>query len=285
MRAALAIPALALVLLASPSFAAEEVAAVYDRGKAAYDTGDYRSAARDFAAADAIVPNAKVLELAIASAAKAEDFVLGMTLVERAESRGLEELAAAGRKMFAGKVGRVEVDCPGAKRCTATLDGAPVVPREPVWATTGEHLIELDSDGTVERLIVNVTAYSTSSVRPTRVIGLNVPEPVTPSARAPIDLTPPAPAKGISRTWFYAAAGVTVAAGIATTVSGIAVLDAHEDFRRNPTASAAEDGRAAELRTNVLLATTGLFAVGTTVLGLCCVRWRTTPQGGMAYVF
>ncbi len=275
----------AIAMVTSSAWAEDEHAnespnaeAVYDRGKSAYDRSDFATAAADFALADELSPNTSVLELAIASAARADDPILGMALVERADQRNLVESARIGRRVFEDKVGRIEVTCPGSVHCEATLDGAPLAVAVPVWVRVGEHSVTLDADGTAERFSVAIAPLQITSVRPTRLLRVQLPG-------ARIDDSTPrrAEARPLSPVWFGIAAGATLLAGGLTMASGLATSGTHDDFMRDRTnASLAEDGRSAESRTYVLFGTTAGLAIGTTVLGLFFTKWREPRRGHLA---
>ncbi|MBX3229438.1 MAG: hypothetical protein KIT84_17530 [Labilithrix sp.] len=278
----LAVVASSLVARASP----EDPRLLYDRGKTAYDDGDFAAAARAFDHADEVSPKPEVLELAIACAARADDPVLGMSLVDRAERRALDTLASAGRRMFASKVGRIEIACPGVLRCTATVDGDAVAVGAPLWSRVGEHAIVLDADGNVERFTVAVVAAQATTVRPTRVLQVRLPaspSPIlspSPIVAAPIEPLPRREAPSSKRlhpAWFFGAAGTTALALTATAISGADTLRRHADFTRERSrVDLAADGEAAQARTNVLLVTTVGLAVVTTVIGVFFTHWRRT---------
>lgn len=251
----------------------EEVRAAYDRGKHAYDHADYAKAATEFAAADALVPNDGVLEMAIVSASKADSPVLGMSLVERAQKRGtLEAATKIARDLFAAKVGRVEVQCPSTVKCSATLDGSPLGTSAPEWVRIGEHAIVLESTNNVERFTVQVTPSQTTTVRPAHVIEVHVDSPqATPN---PLMVVEPGTEKPLAPAWFWAGVGITAVAAGATVASGIDTLNARDDFHRDRTdADTSSHGERAQTRTNVLIGTTCALAVGTALVGIFAVRW------------
>src|SRR6186713_1253268 len=102
--------------------------AAYDRGTKAYERGEYAVAASEFASADALAPHPVALKWALTAAVKADDPVLGMTLVQRSE-RGAADahLAAAvraARQKFERRVGSITVVCPSGVACEARIDGA-----------------------------------------------------------------------------------------------------------------------------------------------------------------
>jgi hypothetical protein len=87
---------------------------------------------------------------------------------------------------------------------------------------------------------------------------------------------------------FWVAAGVTVALGAATTVSGILTLEEPGKARvqrecagLGETCPAYQEGLRAETRTNVLLVATGVVALGTLVL-IPFTRWRTAEPSSQA---
>lgn len=253
--------------------------AIYDHGKSAYDRADYVTAATDFARADEMSPNTNVLELAIASAARADDPVLGMALVERADRRNLSDSARIGRQAFEDKVGRIEVTCPGSARCDATLDGAPLVVGAPVWVRVGEHAVALDADGTGERFSVAIAALQTTIVRPTRILRVQMPVPRTDEPASPRR----SDVRQVSPVWFAVAAGATLLAAGFATASGLDATGTHDEFLRDRSnARLADDGKSAETRTDVLFVATGGLAIGTVVLGLFFTKWREPRRGNLA---
>lgn len=261
----------------------------YGRGKAAYDAGDFGEAAKQFAVADALVPNRDVLELAIVSAAKADDPILGMAFVERAEKRNLFEVARNGRSIFGEKIGKVDIACPGSKQCVATVDGEPFTVGAPTWLRAGDHTVVLDADGNVEEIPIRTTASETTMVRPTRVLRV----PVVTTAANVIETTPPPPApestassNKLAPAWFFVAVGATAIAGGATVLSGVDAEHTHDAFQRDRSnQDLANAGQSAQARTNALLVTTGILAVGTTVMGLFFVRWTKPTRSNVAYAF
>jgi hypothetical protein len=278
----------AIAMVSTSAWADEEHAnesanaeAVYDHGKSAYDGSDFATAAFDFARADELSPNTSVLELAIASAARADDPIFGMALVERADRRNLVESARIGRQAFEDKVGRIEVTCPASARCDATLDGAPLAVGVPVWVRVGEHAVALDADGTGERFSVAIASLQITSVRPTRLLRVQLP-----NARADDPAARRTEGRQLSPAWFGVALGATLIAGGFATASGLDASGTHDEFLRDRTnASLAEDGRSAETRTHILFGTTAGLAIGTTVLGLFFTKWREPRRGHLANAF
>jgi hypothetical protein len=117
-----------IVSLSSPAWADEEAVAearaAYEAGAAAYDRGDHAAAAARLAEADARVPNARALQLAMAAALLGDDARLALELADRADARAVDgplaELALRIRRRFAGEVARAPREVQG-----------PAVPAEP----------------------------------------------------------------------------------------------------------------------------------------------------------
>src|SRR5262245_55502094 len=72
-----------------------EAHAAYERGAAAFDRGDYPTAAKELARADALFPNVVALTTAIKAAILADDPALAMELADRTESRPVEATLSA----------------------------------------------------------------------------------------------------------------------------------------------------------------------------------------------
>jgi hypothetical protein len=257
------------LLLASGSARAAEADSVrlaraaYARAARAYDAGDYAVAAQQFALADELAPNAVALRQALAAALRADDPVLGMTLVERAGARpddaSLEPAIESARAKFAARVGRVAILC--ANACGAAIDGVAAV--GVCVVSPGPHAVTF-YEGRVRTTVV-VPAGATVTAAP----------PLSPAP----EVRPPARSKGgLSPAWFWAAAAVTGASAVAATVSGVAMFHQHDVYARDPTPEGARDGRAAQFRTNVLIGVTAAAAAGSAALALFAVRWSKDSE-------
>jgi hypothetical protein len=247
-----------------------EARAAYDRGAKAYDAEEYTTAAAELARADLLAPNAMVLELALKSVLKAGDPVLGMSLVERVEQRGLQggalEQAMQARARFASRVGRVIVTCRGA--CAATVDGVPISLGSPRWMSVGAHDVEISANGLRERRRVDVLGGALARV-----------EQAPPNASRLPPSAPPVPASSsdgrVSPALFWVGLGATALLGVASAFSGADLGSRHEQFVQSPSEQGAQDGRAAQIRTNVLIGVTIATGALTGALGLFAVRWKS----------
>ncbi len=243
----------------------------YDRGAEAQRRGDFATAAQEFARADEIAPNDVALLSALEAALHADDAALGMTLTARAAARNGEgaavDLAAKLRAKFGGRVGRVRVAC---GTCSATIDGGAVAPNVISWITAGKHLVVVrDGARAIERPIELRAGALEEIVLPTA-------EPAKPPP-------PRAPEGGLSPAWVWVGLGVTAVVGGVTIWSGTDAIRQHDVFVTDRCDQAAhtgcaglvDDGRAAVVRTNVLLGVTAAAAVVTGALALFAVRWKT----------
>jgi hypothetical protein len=257
---------------AAPASAADDVARAreaYDRGVRAHAAGDHRAASRAFAEADALAPTPASLEAALESSMRADDAALGAELVERAEGRpqdaGLVRTLETARRRFAGRAGKLRVECNNASPCVASVDGVARDAARPVYVLAGPHDVVVQRGDERFQVLVQVPADAVVPVtgpRPAAIVRDVPPEPEKPRA-----------ASGIGPGWFWATAGLTLVAGGLSVWSGIDALRLHDDYTKagcapgasgpkpSDCAARADDGRAAQTRTNVLFAVTGVLVV------------------------
>jgi hypothetical protein len=249
---------------------ANDARAAYNEGLAAHENGDEKTAARDFARADAILPSNEALEAAAASALRADDAILGMTLVERASSRDLDARATdtieRARRAFAPRVTTFVIDCGSATECTASIDDAAFVDAHvSLMALSGKHAIAILRDK--NRQFVNVVGGGGQVVR--------IAE--QPRDAAPHRSQARESSSSITLPIAYAAIGVTLALGGFSIASGIDAKSKRSDFENgncgtdaasstSPISNCnqlASSGQSAQLRTNLLVAGTAVAVVGT----------------------
>ncbi len=244
--------------------------AEYDLGASAYDQKSFKEALPHFVKADDLAPSPQVLELAIATAISADDPVIGMQLVERAEARGMTEAARRGHGTLDTKVGRLAVQCGGPTDCEGLVDGSPVETGKPAYFKVGFHVVDITFRGAREHLSVEVRGGSLINVTPSRVL-----EVVRGIDSAPPPATEPSSRKGLPPAVFFAALGVTTVLGGVTVASGIDTSNLHSDFQTHrEDAGLSDRGASAETRTNVLLGVTLAAAVTTAVLGIFATDWN-----------
>lgn len=252
----------------------QKARAAYTRATEANERGDFAVAARELALADELVPNVVTLKAALDAALDADEPVLGMALVVRAESRGDADAAASARKRFSGRVGRLQVVCAGSAACTAKLDGADVAVAQEHFILTGKHTVIVTSGG-----------HSTTREIDVAPMALAVVQASAPNILDTLSL-PSAP--GLSPAWFAAGVASTVAVGIGTAISGANTMNLHDEFTgarcsdpgpASACVGLASEGQSAQLRTNVLMGVTATLGLSTVILGVVTFGKKNASSG------
>jgi len=230
----------------------EEASRAFAEGDAAERDGRLADAARKFGEADAILPNDEALAAALEVVLKTEERELGLDLARRAEARGTPALAELARRVRAKL----------APAIAPPPDPPPVAP---------------------------------AATEPP------APAPAPPAPAPPQRDRAAARGEGVAPSrWGLPPAVTFVAAGAAVALGGVGVWSAvdtggrHDDFERSgcranirlgDCASQAEAGRAAELRTNVLLGASGALAFGALAMGVFFTDWGAAkPRAGALFV-
>ncbi len=260
----------------------------YDRGVNAEQRGDHASAARAFAEADTLAPSVASLEAALESSMRADDPALGAELLERAEARvtdaGLAKTLDAAKKRFAGRSGKIRVDCGFAQTCLVAVDGTARDATRAVHVSVGAHTVVVERDG--ERLDKLVDVHAGEVV---------VLAPEEPGVTVTDRKTSPKPiveAKGLSPAFFWVGVGLTAALGGLTIASRLDASAKHDRFERDGCglggtgpvpdgcSALAKSGESADTRTVLALGATGVLAIGTALTGLFFVRWDEPKKRG-----
>jgi len=257
----------------------QQARAAYERGAEASARGDHATAAKELARADELAPNTVTLEAAIQAALDAEDAVLGMELVARAEARGeggkIAELAQQARSSFAARVGRVKILCSGPPACTATLDGAPIRLSQEKFVLTGNHVAAIQFANTKEQRTIEVKPGAL-----TLVDGWpSLAREEEPYVKSP--------------AWFILMTGMAAVVAGGTIASGVDTRDKHAAFvgarcqEPGPPpecAKLAEDGRDAQARTNLFVGVTAGAVLTAGLLGLATFvkPTRSAPTSGFS---
>ncbi|MDB4942417.1 MAG: hypothetical protein JWP97_1951 [Labilithrix sp.] len=260
-----------------------DVRAEYDAGARAYEAKDFARAAALFAHADEVSPNPLVLKLALAAATQAEDPVLAMTLVLRAEARAVDgslaDVAKHARGRFARRVGMLRVSCFAHGACQASVG--------PRRASDGQMLVV--TPGEVEAVVASEgrSAVVRATVPARSVVDLVEPAPAASPAPAPAaapigpapapvaaEPRPSARASGVSPVFFWAGVAATAVLGGVAVASGVDTVAKHDAYVASRTAADRDQGVRAEERTNVLLLGAAGVALVTGVLGVFFTRWR-----------
>jgi len=281
----------------------------YARGVAAHERGDLGRAAREFAAADSLAPNAVVLQAALDAAVDADDPVIGGELLERSKrvaapvNPKLARSIEAARKKLGGRAGRVRVTCPAGTTCSATLDGAPFDTKSATWTVTGPHSVVVQLDGETQSMAVDVKADDLVELAPARKAAAPPlhppPPPAAPPPRTPAEPNaPPAPRKpdapdaptprdttspssGLPPFVFFVGLGATVVAGAGAGYFMVTTKSKHDDFvaagcEAGPAAgcdSLKSSGSSAQTTANIAIGVTAVLAVATVVIGAAFTNW------------
>jgi hypothetical protein len=282
---------------AEPTEPTVEAREAYAEGARAYDAHDYASAAARFARADALAPHLIALKLALISATRADDAVLAMTLVRRAETRELDDetrsLADEAQQRFSHSVAVVRVLCRTGE-CYARVAGRAVRDGELTVVMPGDVTVEFGQGPDTEAVQVKVAPEQTVSVQepikrlstlPALRTEVLLAKPLLPAASR---ATPPADVQdaSLSRGLFWGGVALTGALGAATAVSGIDALSKREHFEENRNVETRASAQSAVERTNWLLGTALVSGAVTAVVGLFFMDERhsgsSTPRAPTA---
>jgi hypothetical protein len=265
----------------------QEAREAFERGNDAHERHDYRAAAHAFARADELVPNDAALSAALDEATLGDDAVFAMRLVQRAENRpGAAASAEKARAKFGSKVGYVKLEC------DCTVDGEAAGRTRIVVVAPGTHAIAGAAPRAwtaTREVAAGAMVDVTAPAAPAPPTVHAAPAPAVREQPVPAPRARPRTAAGVSPVWVIAGAVVTAGLGAGTLASFFDAKSQHDAFvdaqcpvvYASACTSMASNGRAADLRTGVLLGVTIAAAAGTAVLAIVGVRW-TTPSTTVA---
>jgi len=258
----------AAVLVGRAAVAQEDVVqarAAYDEGAKAYEAKQFARAAERFARADELSPDARALRYALAAALQSDDALLGATLAQRADERGPEgelgELARSAHGRFDGRIGRVRIICKADAACQASVLGKAL-------AGGGVLLVEpgpIRVDFGTRRVVVQAS--------PGRVVDAIEPPAILAPRPAPEEPAPAPSRSGLSPVIFWSGVVATGALAAVTVVSAADTVEKRDDFLNDRTPATRDPAQVSALRTNLLIAGTGVVAIAT---GICFffTRWQ-----------
>ncbi len=285
-------------------FAAHE----HDLGYRAYVAKQYDEAATHFENAFFAAPNSFELRNAIRARRSAHELARAATLAAIGQRKFSDDPATM--KLSDETIGEarptvLEVDVESADDFTVAIDDKVVVAEKArkvrLFTSPGRHdLLVSWADDRSKRMTVEgkeggsqslfLEAPAPTPPPPTASVVEPPPPPPPPAATAVIPPPPPPPAPHVSSkpftpTAFVAFAGLAVVAGGATAWSG---LDAesnpgptavqHECAGMGDSCQAYRQGLSAQLRTNVLLGATGVFALSASVIGIFFTEWSPADR-------
>lgn len=302
--------ACALVLVAAPTAArADEpapsperikaAAEEFDRGRRSYLAKDFENAAVHFENAFRDAPRAETLRLAIRSRREAKQLARAATLAAVAEARYASDAATTqlAKETLAEAAPLLEeyaIAC--SSECSVTADGRVVsqgdATAQRVFLDPGPHELGIGfKHGSVARKVESTRGaketLSFEAPPPPAPPAAAAPPPATPApAPPPHEAPPPAAHKPLAPVVFFVAAGITVVAGGAAIASGIDTKNnpgtdtvRRECAGKDESCPAYAQGKAAELRTNILFAATGAAALATAVIGVFFTDWGGASKG------
>jgi hypothetical protein len=274
------VAASALLALSQPAQCAEvsaaqkkEAAALFKKGEVAFKKNDFAGAATAFEAANDIAPHPAALFNAARAYERAGELAQAANLCARYLRDAPEGDKRRGKAMgmlaeLRPKLGRITVIAVDAD--DITLDGAALALEE-TYVNPGDHQVAGRFGNRMARRKVNVVAGSLERVtlEPKKVVPaatLDQGEEVAPESDAPKDVAAPE-SSGFSPALFYVGLGATAVLAGATVWSGLDTNSAREDFDKNPSRDALDEGESKQSRTNLLLGTTAVVGVATGVIG------------------
>ena len=269
--------------------AAEE----YDRGRRAFLADDFEGAAVHFEAAFRDAPRAETVRLAIRARRKAKQLGRAATLAAVAQQRypndpPTAQIAKETLDEAAPALNEYDVDCNA--DCAVAADGRVVsqsdAQKHRIFLDPGPHElgVSFKTGGVARHIDARRGGKDALAFEAPPAPTVTAPGPAAPVAPAPVTPDKPPPStKPLGPVVFFVALGVTAALGAGTIVSGI-------DAKNNPGVDAVrracagkdescpayQDGKSAELRTNVLLGFTLGAAALTGVIGVFFTQWSSS---------
>jgi hypothetical protein len=273
-----------LALGTATSLARADVSAAaraFSDGQAAQLDGNYERAAQSFELAYNIAASKEALRSAVRARQLANQLPRAATLAQLLLAQYNDDATSAklANDIIAEartKLGRISVTC--TPQCTLALGGRATslnaAPTHVVFVAPGRQLLEISFDG-------DQTVTREATLRAGDDIALTVAAP--PARRAPGAEKPLPPAAerttarhdsgGLSPYWAIGGGTVTLALVGLTTWSGLDTNAAHDAYAKAPSPQGWSDGRAKQLRTNILLGTTAAVGLVSTVVAVFWTRW------------
>lgn len=272
-------------------------AAAYDQGQRAFEARDFNAAADFFETANRAAPSAQAVIQAIRAhrgaatpTHEARAATLALSLLSRYPTdtritgyayRVIDELTP--------RLGRVQVRCQG---CDLSIDQQGS--EYSVFVEPGGHDVVASWGERVVNRRIEVAAGQTLPLEfsppispivlppPTAPTTAPAPAPQPVVEAAPVPSPTPAPvevdaqprARGVHPALFVTTLVATLGLGGALAWSALDTLSGRDAYVQNPTQEGLDDGRARELRTNVLIGATAAMGV-TTILVAGFTRWRS----------
>ncbi|HVU01554.1 MAG TPA: hypothetical protein VHE30_07370 [Polyangiaceae bacterium] len=268
----------------------------FNKGREAYKATNYVEAAEYFESADSHAPNDRVLELAINARDKAGHIDRAATLAQYGldtypNSERVRKVASPLVDRGRAEMLQVTIQCDEA---CSLLDGTRLVhgaaaQRRVVYLTPGDHTVRAvwSDDRAVSKNVTGKAGESqTLDFRaPPIPKKVELPPPTTGTGAPGMDRGAEQKPFGLPPLYFWIGAGTTAALGGVTVWSGIDTLNnpGKDKVERGcvgqgTSCSLYKDGKAKELRTNLLIGATSVVGVATAIVGLFATDWRGEPE-------
>lgn len=271
-------------------------AAAYSRAQQAALTGDHAKAAELFELADSLAPAPEALRSALRSRMEAGQLKAAAghaeTLLQRyPDDEKSRELAQSTLDEVSGQFLRYEVEC-SPTACLLEVDGAAVGTESEthhiVYMDPGAHEVVavFGSQRTNSQLadgLAGERATLTFEAPPIPSEPGEAEKPSVGAAAADPRADVADKKKGLSPGFFAVAGIATLGLGGATLWSGLDVLAAHDEYEKNQTQKAYEDGLDKQRRTNILIGATAAAGAATVVFAIL-TKWKSDDSAVRAGV-
>jgi tetratricopeptide (TPR) repeat protein len=242
----------------------------YSQAQQAELKGDHDRAAELFELADRIAPTPEALRSATRARMAAGQLALAaddaeLLLVRDPDDDASRELAEEVLAKARPELTRYTFQC--SDPCTVVVDGSVTMAApeltQVVYLAPGTHDLALGFEGDAMHRV-----KLTGSASEARTIKVARPAPPPKVAYSDEEFAQPVKEtrSGLSPAYFWTGAALTVVAGGLTLWSGLDLMNAKDDFEKNPSRAKFDDGESKDMRTTVLLAATGALAVSTVTL-------------------
>jgi hypothetical protein len=246
---------------------------------------EFRRAAEIFEEAYGVAPHPDALLNAMDAYEQAGELALAAEVSSRlladVPEGSARSIAERRLTRLAPKLGRLRLSlAPGGS--DVRVNGAPAREGDR-WVDPGSHLVEAKYGQETVSTRVQVGAGAVAEVK--------LEAPKAPPPEPPKDEKEEPWPRPIHPGYFFGGVGLSVLSTSLLIWSGVDTIGAREDFDRAPTREGLEDGQFKQARSNVLVATTTIFATATALVGAFGVDWTfgaskesEVPQAGAARV-
>jgi len=257
-------------------------ARAFSEGQTALLDGNFELAAQSFELANSLIPSREALRSAARARMLAGQLARAATHAETLLARYADDPASSSLagdilKDAKPRLGRIHVSCTSA--CSLAVDGralgVPAAETHLFYLNPGRQLVEatFEAGPSTSRAIAPKAGeeINVRLERPPAPKADRMPTPTPAPSRGPEVAEP---RRGLPRTVFVIGVGVTAALAGITIWSGLDTLSARDAYVMHPTDPGWDDGRAKQLRTNLLIGGTAAAGIGTALIGIFWTNWH-----------